>query len=392
MYLIADRKLCRTVVASAPGTAIRFFDSITKLKKYGLPLNQFSANIFTEALLNKDSIYYQEGNEFQSGLIGYTKPFSKALFGDFQIVDSPYRRYPSPLDVDYRNVSKWDVDQVEAYGRAVALSIDSYLREGNWWEHSSALARAFGNLKDSLRGLHDLETLTTNAYETDAFKRFGAVCGFVTEVIKLLEKYDTQVQTTLRYRGNNNTRFPHHYDLSDALIELIEDIIFASTAIRSPNFFTWEIQHNTAWQIYYGFHKTTRVSKIIQFKIRRMLYNDITRDKRRLNFKSARLLGYCLNVLGLTIGDRTKFGKESYALRKAILNWTARNYMVVRRQTPPVADAVLMGKVTFHDNPPRLIKTYEGMFGKKGAEEILPLLRAPLGKRRRKDTATDKDK
>ncbi len=395
MFLIADRKLCRAIVASAPGTAISFFESITELKKYGLPLNQFATNVFTEALLNKDSIFYHEGNEFQSGLIGYTKPFSKALFGDFQIVDARLGGYPSPLDVDYRIVSKWDADQVEAYGRAVVLAVDSYLREGGWWEHSSALSRAFENMKRSLDGLGGLDALTTSPYETDAYKRFSAGCDFATDVIKTLQKYEEKTQTTLRVRERH--RGPQQYDLTDAIAALIEDIIFSSTAVRSPNFSTWGIQHNTAWRVYDSFHTPTRLSKIIQFKVRRLLYNEIARDGARLNFKSARLLGFCLYVLGLTVGDRKGFGSDSYALRKVVLNWTVKHYTTVRRESPHVAEAVLIGRLAFADDPPRLIKTYEGMLGKRPDQEVL-LLASPPRAKRRKPTAkkpsppADKDK
>jgi hypothetical protein len=381
MFLIADRKLCRAIIANAPGTAIAFFESITELKKYGLPLNQFAANVFTEALLNKDSIFYHEGNEFQSGLIGYTKPFSKALFGDFQIVDARLGGYPSPLDVDHRIVSKWDADQVEAYGRAVVLAVDSYLREGGWWEYSSALSRAFENIKRSLDGLGELDALTTSPYETDAYKRFSAGCDFATDVIKTLQKYEEKVQTTLRVRDRH--RGPQQYDLTDAIAAFIEDIIFSSTAVRSPNFSTWGIQHNTAWRVYDSFHTPTHLSKIIQFKVRRLLYNEIARDGARLNFKSARLLGFCLYVLGLTLGDRKGFGSDSYALRKVILNWTVKYYTTVRRESPHVAEAVLIGRLAFADDPPRLIKTYEGMLGKKPDQEVLLLDPAPRAKRRK---------
>jgi hypothetical protein len=351
------------------------------LKKYGLPLNQFATNIFTEALLNKDSIFYHEGNEFQSGLIGYTKPFSKALFGDFQIVDGRFQGYPSPLDVDYRIVSKWDADQVEAYGRAVVLAVDSYLRENNWWEHSSALSRAFENMKRSLDGLDGLDALTTSPYESDAYKRFSAGCDFATDVIKTLQKYEDKIQTTLRVRERH--RGPQHYDLTDAIAALIEDIVFSSTAVRSPNFSSWGIQHNTAWRVYDSFHKPTRLSKIIQFKVRRLLYTEICRDGAHLNFKSARLLGFCLYVLGLTVGDRKGFGRESYALRKVVLNWTVKHYTTVRRESPHVAKAVLIGRLAFADDPPRLIKTYEGMLGKKPDQEVLKLASPPRAKRRK---------
>jgi hypothetical protein len=388
MSLIANRKFCRTIVASAPGTAIRLFDSVTKLEKHGVPLNQFASNIFTEALLNKDSIFYHEGLEFRSGLIAHTKPFSTALFGDFQIIDNRYRSYPSPLDVDYQAVYKWDADQVEAYGRAVLLSIDAYLRGHNWWEHSSALSRAFENLKSCTRGLNELDALTTARYETDAYRRLREACQFAGEAIDVLQKHENLIETSLR-RREGVSRLPPNYDLTDMLVDLIVELILDSTAVRSADFFTWEVQHNTVWRIFDRIRAPNRATKIIQFKLRRALYDEITRDTGELNFKSARLLGFCLYVLGLTVGSRTAYGKESYALRKVLLKWTAKNYLKVRADTPAVADTVLMGRISYDKAKRRLVKTYEGMLGKKGNEEYLPLEAPKRPKRPRKKKQPD---
>ena len=70
MLLIGNRKLCRHIIASSPGTAIAFFDSAADIGVFELPLSQFAKNISTEALLNTDSILYHEDEGFNSGLLG----------------------------------------------------------------------------------------------------------------------------------------------------------------------------------------------------------------------------------------------------------------------------------------------------------------------------------
>jgi len=88
LLLIGNRKLCRYIVSSAPGTAITFFESIIEKNKYYLPVSQFSKNISQEAILNKDSILYHEDEGYKSGLLGYLKPFSQSIYGDHRLIRS----------------------------------------------------------------------------------------------------------------------------------------------------------------------------------------------------------------------------------------------------------------------------------------------------------------
>ena len=79
----------------------------------------------------------------------------------------------------------------------------------------------------------------------------------------------------------------------------------------------------------------------MQFKLRRLLYDEVLQmDKLVPNFKGARILGVCLNVMGLEIG-KGSFAREHRALHRVILAWTQRNYLRVRRDFPKVAKACL---------------------------------------------------
>ena len=48
LLLLAHRKLCRQIVALSPGTAMAFFDEVSRQSKYHLPINQFAVNISLE--------------------------------------------------------------------------------------------------------------------------------------------------------------------------------------------------------------------------------------------------------------------------------------------------------------------------------------------------------
>ena len=75
------------------------------------------------------------------------------------------------------------------------------------------------------------------------------------------------------------------------------------------------------------------------------------------NFKGAKILAYCLNVMGFT--DRGGASdRDIRVLQRAVLSWTRRNYSWLRREHPRVAEACLINGVSFDRKHTRLVKTY----------------------------------
>jgi hypothetical protein len=112
LLVIAMRKFCRHIIASAPGTAMAFFGAMIRQKKYHVPIGQFASNITTEALLNKDSILYHEDKGFRSGYFGFVRPFTKTIYGDFNLIEAQQNN--SALDVAFDVRWKFDGEQVAA--------------------------------------------------------------------------------------------------------------------------------------------------------------------------------------------------------------------------------------------------------------------------------------
>lgn len=54
LLLIGNRRFCRTVVRSSPGTALALFDSMLATKKYGVPIGTFAKNLLSEAIDDRD--------------------------------------------------------------------------------------------------------------------------------------------------------------------------------------------------------------------------------------------------------------------------------------------------------------------------------------------------
>ena len=115
LLLIADKRLCRAIVESSPGTALAVFQAMADMKKYGIQVETFAKNIVSEALANKDSFLYQEAEGYQSGLIGYIKPLSQAMFSNYKMVET----IGTLLDPDLYSKRTWDAAQWDAYCRMV---------------------------------------------------------------------------------------------------------------------------------------------------------------------------------------------------------------------------------------------------------------------------------
>lgn len=139
---MGNRKFCRSIAAASPVTAIAFFEEAVAADKLHVPLGTFGSNVVTEALLNKDSILYHEDAGYFSGLIGYIRPFSKAVFGNFPLVEALAGDDHSPLDVSLDLRQSWDARQLKAYCRCTLVMLDGYFEARDWYQHSYAVHRA----------------------------------------------------------------------------------------------------------------------------------------------------------------------------------------------------------------------------------------------------------
>jgi hypothetical protein len=248
LLLCANRKFCRHVIAASPRTAIAFFESMTAQKRYRISIGQFASNLSTEALINKDSMLYHEDAGYYAGLIGYVKPFSTALYGNYELAEALASTNNSPLDINYQARSLWDGAQVEAYGRAILITFESYLKGDNWRTHSYALFRAFSDIQGVCDDVYKLDGVQSY-FPSDIYQRLSEVVDFITDAIDLLEKYKANVHTQRRRRG---TPIPLQNDLSDHLAEIMLETIFNASTVQSPAGTCWSIHHNTVWSRFFG--------------------------------------------------------------------------------------------------------------------------------------------
>lgn len=356
LLLIGNRKLCRHIIASSPGTAISFFEAMERNNKYEIPMHQFAQNITREALINRDSILYHEDEAYRSGLLGYLKPFSQAIYGNYHLVETLASGSGSPLDVGYDLGSPLDASQLRAYSRAVLTTLGDYIKSNARYQHSSALYRAIETIQHSSDDLYKLKEIQSDFYSSDIVKRLRASVEFIQKAVTLLGKEQEMPPTVLRVRNGNWQRDFYDY-IADAMFE----IIFNASHVEAPSDDSWFIQHNLVWNEFFSMYCEGKAWPIIRFKLRRLLYDEIRELEEFPNYKSARILGYCLNVMGLRIKRKGNYGKSYRALHKAVLAWTIKNYPHLLNIQPTIAESCLIGSISFDKKSNRLIKTFASL-------------------------------
>jgi len=357
LLLIGDRRFCRVVVDRAPAFAFACFLEAQKHMDVRLPIFQFARNIGQEFIRNTDSSFYQEDSGFDSGLVGYAKPATNIIFGNYRFIEKCASEGESPIETDYREFDKFNEKQMDGYTRAGRAFLESYLVATKAHAHSYALARMLDSLRTALYGVHRLDK-RENFYESIEYVRLGRVVRFITDSITLIEKYGIKPSTLRAMKRADG-------DIYDDLANLIFETIFGASSVSSPPWTAWSIQHNAVWGEIFGLHNESSY-RIVGIKVRRLLYNEIKRMDEWPNFKGAGILGYCLHVLGLTLTDRhTGYGKEFYPLQLMALRWVKVNFRRLLSDHPKVADACLQGSISYDSEGHRLVQTYENATGRE---------------------------
>jgi hypothetical protein len=367
LSLIGDRRFCRIVVDREPSFSFAFFEAAKTHQSGGLPIFQFARNVGQEFIRNTNSAFYQEDSGYYSGLVGYTRPLTNIIFGSYEFVERCAADGESPLDTDHRDYDEFNATQQKGFARASLAFLESYLKAtgGLTHPHSYALTRMFGSLDDSLGGVYQLDGIDS-VLKMPAYGRLQATVGFVKSAIDLADKHAKKPN---HFRIDD----PGNDDIFDRIARLIFEIITAAANVSSSDWTAWFIQHNIVWSAIFSFRRTT-ADKIIALKVRRLLYNEIKEMNEFVNFKGARILGYCLNVLGLTlVNRRTSHRRQDYTLQAVVLSWTKANYKRLLADYPNVAKACLLGSVSYDAEKHSLVKTYSGDMRREAVREYLEL-------------------
>lgn len=134
------------------------------------------------------------------------------------------------------------------------------------------------------------------------------------------------------------------------------------------------IQHNIVFTTWWYLEESAALN-IIAHRYRRMIFDEIKEmETIAPNYKGARILGFCLNVMGFAPQKKENANKNYYALHKTVLLWTKKNFLKIHRFNPEIAKACLMGRIRFDQKNNTLVKEFLPNLSGNIPQEILELI------------------
>ncbi|MDP3621488.1 MAG: hypothetical protein Q8R65_06165, partial [Polynucleobacter sp.] len=349
LLLIADRRFCRAAVAKSPVIALALFREIALQKKYDVAIGTFTRNIVSEALLHTDSFLYHETEGYQVGLLGHHKPLSQAIFGDYAMLSG----IGTALDADVGESFNWNSDTWGAFLRAARIALKSYVASG-FPSDTTVLTRLHSRLEFAASDLYQLDGSITLEWRTGPYATLRVLVDYLKDSIEILGKMPVPTHIELR----THKLFGPGFSVYDMVARSIFHVIFCAASVRSPISTCWIIQHNTVWtDLFESFADKSKAGAYVRHKVRRLIYNEIKELERFPNFKGAKYLAFCLNVMGLMV-DRRSIDKEYRPLHRALIAWTRKNYELLRAENLEVAEACLVDGMSYDSENRRLVKTY----------------------------------
>jgi hypothetical protein len=378
LVMLGDKRFCRYVVKAAPGTAVAFMYSAAAVpNKRSLPMGVFSMHLTEAALRNADSNMYQEYGVW-NGLFGEHKPFMRALFGNFELVEALSHYGVGPLDLDYEFQRTLTPKQFDLYCGAVELTFASFISGGVSRGGFACLSRAFNQLQSCVTGIYTLNGSDKLASSDEYDKLKSAVALFRVCIRQLNEAGDLG-RVPIRNRGRN--------DIFDELADFAFELIGSGAYVRSPPMTAWHVQHNALWGAL--LRDEGPACTIVRKKLFRLLYAEVLQmgsapDFQGANFRGAAILGFLLTVMGLKVPSRKGFRADEYPIHKVIRDWTVRNYAALAKKYPEVAEHALTARMAYEPAKTRISYTFERFISDKAAVDYLDLASAPKrGGRRR---------
>jgi hypothetical protein len=362
LLALADRRFCTLVVDRAPSFAISCFELAAEYPK--APFWRLLRNLGEAFVLNTSSAFYREESE-QAGSV------ARIVFGNNNLFTTDVYDGSSPLDLPFAKTSELNAAQAEGFSKASCAFFDSYLAVTKATSDSleafaviepgSAMDQLFKSCKNLVTGLGVIDGYTGDYWMTPEVKRLKALLSFITSASESLAREKMQ-SITKKPIG------PPFRDIFDVLAKLIWETILASTSVSTPLRVSRSIQ-GTVWNEIFIYPYNDAL-KIIAFKVRRLLFSEITRLSHDQNVSGALALGFCLNVMGFGGRPIKSHERYDYPIRRCAINWARNNFARLASSNAEIAKYCLQGAISYDQSTRRLIKSLGEAPGKFPAESL----------------------
>lgn len=369
LRLIADRRLCRHIVAASPGTAIGLMQEATQQRVFRAPLGQFSQNITIEALKNRESPLHYEDDLSNSGLLSRIQPFTRAMYGSFELVEGSSEAMCSALDLDYRETDDLKANEWEAYGRALTTTTADFFKSKNCDSKSYVLNRSIENIVTSTNKIYMINGLSDWQLWRDEWSKLRSAMSVIETIIRQIDEN----QKTPDRKYINIEKKHYQRDFVDIICEALFEIMFNVASVKHPTDTAWSIQHNTFWTKIDRSSRNSKTWKVVNARFSRLAIKEISGMRKYANFRQIKIVGLLLNVFGVHEKLENPWNSDFAFLRRYVIALTKKTYLKIVAEQPHVAEAALIGSVTFDAERKRLIKTYAQGLSFEPSREYLDL-------------------
>ncbi len=199
------------------------------------------------------------------------------------------------------------------------------------------------------------EAIQNLTYRSEPLAKLSASVDFAREAMTAFNK--VKDFSGIRRRASRSVPYGQ-LSVLDQLTDLLYRIVLDASAVKGPPDLVWVVYYNSIWSTIFRHGREGDASQRVLFKLRRRLFDEIKQMEKFPNFEGARILGFCLNIVAFDYNYDTRMDRSWIALGKAVTTWTRRNYLRLRAENLRVAEACMIGRVTFDAESNRIVKTY----------------------------------
>ncbi|MER8704955.1 hypothetical protein NKH49_05145 [Mesorhizobium sp. M1088] len=366
--LISDRRFCKVIGDRVPYLAVIVLRLCQKPEFELIPVGKFARQAAISFISNPDSAYYEEAEPLDGSYFGYEKPITTAIFGSYRFVERCGSESSlTPLSIGFSYSRTFDRVCMNGYSRAALHYLKDYLVETGGTARAQGVYDVFATFSAFSSSIYRLNGAPSEQlYESRDYHSLVETVEFIKGTLIMLKEGNHRIGS-LKYVDRSE------FNIYDQLSSLVHKLILSSGSVAQPSWTSWVVQHNELWAELFSFDDSYPF-KILRKKVHRLIYNDVIQMDRYANFKGARTIGYCLNVLGLTpIKRNGNDRKESFPIQSIVLSWTRKNYGRLLKDNPKVAAAMMQGSISYDPESRQIIKTYRDDIGNSPSREFLAI-------------------
>ncbi|MGF6774893.1 hypothetical protein [Paraburkholderia sp. GAS334] len=221
LQMLSDRRFCRVVVESSPGTLVAIVEELKGRHADRDVAKSLLRELSASAVLSDNS--FLEKEEKYAGL-GHYGMYTRAIYGDYHFSGNRFELFDG-----WKSYRTEDVTggSTERYCRAFKSMLEGYFEYKDFYNYPSALVHAFKNLVEVFRTqMWELQGVPDDsAYRTQAYKIASVIADTYGEAHDLIVKNQAALPTDY---GDEDKKHPTLGDISiyavyaKAFFELVE--------------------------------------------------------------------------------------------------------------------------------------------------------------------------